>query len=91
MGVEDATKTINDSTDKYGGKFIASVGLYSDVRSANAELIAAAPKLLAALEAVEAFHASTWRTNFKGGREMCRHDSFDWPCPTVRAITEALS
>lgn len=58
---------------------------------ADAELIAAAPKLLAALEAVEDAHQPTWQSNYRGGREMCRHDTHDWPCPTIRAITEALA
>ena len=61
---------------------------------ANAEFIAHSrtdvPKLVAALEAVEAFHVPTWQSNYRGGREMCRHDTHDWPCPTVRAIEEAL-
>lgn len=58
---------------------------------ADAELIAAAPLLLAALEAVQEFHVPTRQTNYRGGREMCRHDTHDWPCPTVRAITTALA
>ena len=56
MGVEDATKTISNSPERYAGKSIASVGLDYEVKSANAELITSAPKLLAALEAVAALH-----------------------------------
>lgn len=68
----------------------------------NAEFIAHArediPKLIAALRAVEAVHTKNCFTSNAGG---CRHGdncdlsycgscSEDWPCPTIRAIREAL-
>ena len=40
MGVPDAHQTVTDSAERYKGKFIASVGLYSDVKDANADFVA---------------------------------------------------
>ena len=53
---------------------------------ADAELIAAAPKLLAALEAVEALHYVAEDYNFT----LCNECGDSYPCPTIKAITEAL-
>lgn len=60
---------------------------------ADAELIAAAPKLLAALEAVEAMHVPDAET---GKCEECTYArysmfSVSYPCPTIKAITDALA
>ena len=90
MGVEDAMKTITNSPERYAGKFVASVGLDFEVRSANAELIVAAPKLLAALEAVEVLHVTEGNGNCIACWDFNSDTDVKFPCPTVRAITEAL-
>lgn len=46
----------------------------------------AARDLEAALRAVLDIHG-VWLTD---GR-YCQHDGYDWPCPTVRAITTELA
>lgn len=60
MGVPDAQHTITDSPNRYDGKFIAAVGLHSDVKHANSDLIRYAPtdqaKLIAAIEKVAGLH-----------------------------------
>lgn len=65
MGVPDAQHTITDSPNRYDGKFIAAVGLHSDVKHANSDLIRYAPtdqaRLIAAVEAVEAL-AEYWES-----------------------------
>ena len=49
------------------------------------------PRLLAAVRAVEEVHqkrGASWPHN--GGVFMCGADGAIWPCPTIRALTEAL-
>jgi len=93
MGVEDATKTITNSPERYAGKFIASVGLDSEVKSANAELMTAAPRLLAALEAVLELHQEdVFRGHLSNGCKVCGFgEDGSVTCDTVKAIEEALS
>ena len=49
------------------------------------------PRLLAAVRAVEEVHqkrGASWPHN--GGVFMCGADGAIWPCPTIRALTDAL-
>ena len=49
------------------------------------------PRLLAAVRAVEEVHqkrGASWPHT--GGVFMCGADGAIWPCPTIRALTEAL-
>ena len=49
------------------------------------------PRLLAAVRAVEEVHqkrGASWPHN--GGVFMCGADGAIWPCPTIRALTNAL-
>jgi hypothetical protein len=59
----------------------------------DAEFIAAArtdwPKANAALRAVLTGHREAGSTP-EGWAGRCAHDGYRWPCPTVRAITDAL-
>ena len=64
-------------------------------QDADAEFIANAradlPRLLAAIRAVEEVHqkrGASWPHN--GGVFVCGEDGAIWPCPTIRAITNAL-
>lgn len=62
----------------------------------NAELIAAAPKLLAALEAVEVLHVRhlgkwTDSSGIPWIGDHCTECRDEWPCDTAEAITEALA
>lgn len=58
----------------------------------NAELIAAAPKLLAALEAVEALHPRELGGTPDGSlADICSECQSYYPCITMSAIAEALS
>ena len=61
----------------------------------DAEFIANArtdlPRLLAAIRAVEEVHqkrGASWPHN--GGVFVCGADGAIWPCPTIRALTNAL-
>lgn len=72
----------------------ASDGEDEDQREPDAEFIANAPtdltRLLAAIEAVTELHVPVLQSRHGPHREMCRHDTYDWPCPTVTALTAAL-
>ena len=64
-------------------------------QDADAEFIANArvdvPRLLAAVRAVEAVHqkrGASWPHN--GGVFVCGADGAIWPCPTIRALTNAV-
>ena len=64
-------------------------------QDADAEFIANAradlPRLLATIRAVEEVHqkrGASWPHN--GGVFVCGADGAIWPCPTIRALTEAL-
>ena len=49
------------------------------------------PRLLAAIRAVEEVHqkrGASWPHN--GGVFVCGADGAIWPCPTIRALTNAL-
>lgn len=61
----------------------------------NAEFIAAArttvPALVDALEAVLAIHREDlFRGHLSNGCRICGHGADGYPCPTVKAITDAL-
>ena len=76
-----------------GGYLDDEAASCDDVRATeNAALIADArtslPRTLDALEAVLAPHQLH---EVPGGQRWCLHCGADWPCPTVAAITEALS
>jgi len=59
--------------------------------TADAELTAAAPKLLAALEAVEALHVPVLEDGKPVGCRVCDWGEDDYyPCQTLTAIEEAL-
>lgn len=59
---------------------------------ADAELIAAAPNLLAALEAVGALHPRELGGTPDGGlADICSECQSYYPCTTMSAIAEALS
>ena len=47
--------------------------------------------LRAACDALEAVLAPHQLHEVPGGQRWCLHCGADWPCPTVAAITEALS
>ena len=60
-------------------------------RITNEESAKDAPRLLAAIRAVEAVHqkrGASWPHN--GGVFVCGADGAIWPCPTIRALTNAL-
>lgn len=58
---------------------------------ADAELIAAAPKMLAALEAVETLHTKELGGTPDGSfADVCGGCPNYYPCPTLTAIAEAL-
>lgn len=79
------------------GQYTANDGfdsqMWEDGTKADRELLAAAPKLLAALEAVESLHVREVLAVHEGyGVEAwCPPCREHWPCPTVAAITEALA
>ena len=57
----------------------------------NEESAKDVPRLLAAIRAVEAVHqkrGASWPHN--GGVFVCGADGAIWPCPTIRALTNAL-
>ena len=79
----------------------ANDGYDEEQRQPNAELIAAAPKLLDALETVEALHRPLEATYFSADDEFsvtvcgtCFSEAEEiperYPCPTIAAIAEAL-
>ena len=60
-------------------------------RITNEESAKDVPRLLAAIRAVEAVHqkrGASWPHN--GGVFVCGADGAIWPCPTIRALTNAL-
>lgn len=60
-------------------------------RTTNEESAKDVPRLLAAIRAVEAVHqkrGASWPHN--GGVFVCGADGAIWPCPTIRALTNAL-
>ena len=60
-------------------------------RITNEESAKDVPRLLAAIRAVEAVHqkrGASWPHN--GGVFVCGEDGAIWPCPTIRALTNAL-
>ena len=60
-------------------------------RITNEESAKDVPRLLAAIRAVEAVHqkrGASWPHN--GGVFVCGADGAIWPCPTIRALTDAL-
>ena len=60
-------------------------------RITNEESAKDVPRLLAAVRAVEAVHqkrGASWPHN--GGVFVCGADGAIWPCPTIRALTNAL-
>ena len=60
-------------------------------RITNEESAKDVPRLLAAIRAVEEVHqkrGASWPHN--GGVFVCGADGAIWPCPTIRAITNAL-
>ena len=89
--IEARTKRTGNARHWYGIGRLSDFG-FSD---AHAEFIANArtdlPRLLAAVRAVEEVHqkrGASWPHN--GGVFVCGADGAIWPCPTIRAITEAL-
>ena len=60
-------------------------------RLTNEESAKDVPRLLAAIRAVEEVHqkrGASWPHN--GGVFVCGADGAIWPCPTIRALTDAL-
>ena len=60
-------------------------------RITNEESAKDVPRLLAAIRAVEEVHqkrGASWPHN--GGVFVCGADGAIWPCPTIRALTDAL-
>ena len=60
-------------------------------RITNEESAKDVPRLLAAIRAVEEVHqkrGASWPHN--GGVVVCGEDGAIWPCPTIRALTNAL-
>ena len=60
-------------------------------RITNEESAKDVPRLLAAIRAVEEVHqkrGASWPHN--GGVFVCGADGAIWPCPTIRALTNAL-
>ena len=70
-----------------GGLEVADTGEASDA-ALIADARTSLPRALDALEAVLAPHQLH---EVPGGQRWCLHCGGDWPCPTVAAITEALS
>ncbi|KIA72712.1 hypothetical protein ANMWB30_24800 [Arthrobacter sp. MWB30] len=66
-----------------------------DQKQKDAQFFANAPtdlaRVLAAIEGLVELHEPVLQRQWGPHRPMCRHDSFDWPCPTVTAIESALS
>ena len=96
--IEARTKRTGNARHWYGIGRLSDFG-FSD---AHAEFIANArtdlPRLLAAVRAVEAVHELIDALNVRINRtqKVCTGCGTDdgnwqvWPCPTIRAITEAL-
>ena len=84
--------------DGFLGRVIGGNGftVAEDFRQdADAEFIAASrttvPALLDALEAVLALHREDlFRGHLSNGCRICGHGRDGYPCPTVKAITDAL-
>ena len=95
---------MNDRSEWKIGKYNHPQALRSVMRGADAAFIADArtrlPQALAALQAVLDMHAPIDALNmrYRGGRvqQVCTGCGTDdgnwnrWPCPTVRAITDAI-
>lgn len=49
------------------------------------------PQTVAALRAVLGGHYESDKERYPAWAGCCAHDRYRWPCPTVRAVTEALT
>ena len=67
---------------------IAELGNGAEDATLIADARTSLPRALDALEAVLAPHQLH---EVPGGQRWCLHCGGDWPCPTVAALTEALS
>ena len=68
---------------------VGSLGIRgSDITDAEEDARTSLPRALDALEAVLAPHQMH---EVPGGQRWCLHCGADWPCPTVAAVTGALS
>ena len=84
-----------DQIEQRAGDALRNREMYSkDSRSrriTSEESAKDVPRLLAAIRAVEEVHqkrGASWPHN--GGVFVCGADGAIWPCPTIRALTNAL-